>query len=155
MDLAHYFRQLLNYDAWANRKVIESFREVTNPPKRSIRLLAHVIAAEHVWLSRLRGKQQPFPVWPEFTLEQCTEQVDEVAGLWWSYFDGLPVVLTESVTYKNSKGESWTSTVCDILTHVFMHSTYHRGQIATNMREHGYTPAYTDFIHAVRQGLLE
>jgi uncharacterized damage-inducible protein DinB len=33
-----------------------------------------------------------------------------------------------------------------------MHSAYHRGQIASHMREQRYTPAYTDFIHAVRQG---
>jgi uncharacterized damage-inducible protein DinB len=33
-----------------------------------------------------------------------------------------------------------------------MHSAYHRGQIASHMREQGQAPAYTDFIHAVRQG---
>lgn len=36
-----------------------------------------------------------------------------------------------------------------------MHSTYHRGQIAAAMRKAGATPAYTDFIHAVRQGFVE
>jgi uncharacterized damage-inducible protein DinB len=36
-----------------------------------------------------------------------------------------------------------------------MHSTYHRGQIAAAMRQAGATPAYTDFIHAVRQGFVE
>jgi uncharacterized damage-inducible protein DinB len=36
-----------------------------------------------------------------------------------------------------------------------MHSAYHRGQIATQMRTAGYLPAYTDFIHGVRQRLVE
>jgi uncharacterized damage-inducible protein DinB len=36
-----------------------------------------------------------------------------------------------------------------------MHSAYHRGQIASLMRAGGGIPAYTDFIHAVRQGLIE
>jgi uncharacterized damage-inducible protein DinB len=41
------------------------------------------------------------------------------------------------------------------LTHVLLHSAYHRGQIASQMRGNGQTPAYTDFIHAVRQGLID
>jgi uncharacterized damage-inducible protein DinB len=36
-----------------------------------------------------------------------------------------------------------------------MHSAYHRGQIASLMRAGGSAPAYTDFIHAVRRGLIE
>ena len=43
----------------------------------------------------------------------------------------------------------------DILTHVLLHSAYHRGQIASQVRAGGEQPAYTDFIHAVRQGLIE
>ncbi len=66
-----------------------------------------------------------------------------------------PAGLLETVVYKNSKGEPWTSTVEDILTHVVLHSAYHRGQIASLMRAGGEQPAYTDFIHAVRQGLIE
>ena len=38
--------------------------------------------------------------------------------------------------------------------HVLMHSAYHRGQIALEMRAAGMEPAYTDFIQAVRQGLV-
>ncbi len=43
----------------------------------------------------------------------------------------------------------------DILTHVVLHSAYHRGQIASQVRSGGEQPAYTDFIHAARQGLIE
>jgi uncharacterized damage-inducible protein DinB len=39
--------------------------------------------------------------------------------------------------------------------HVLLHSVYHRGQIALQMRSSGAEPAYTDFIHSVRQGFLE
>jgi uncharacterized damage-inducible protein DinB len=59
------------------------------------------------------------------------------------------------VSYTNSKGELWTSTVEDILTHLVIHSAYHRGQIASDLRSAGREPAYTDYIHAVRQGLIE
>jgi uncharacterized damage-inducible protein DinB len=63
--------------------------------------------------------------------------------------------LEDGVAYRNTKGEFWTSTAGDILTHLVLHSSYHRGQIAAAIREAGGDPAYTDFIHAVRTGLVE
>ena len=63
--------------------------------------------------------------------------------------------LNEKIEYRNSKGEPWSSRVEDILTHVLFHSAYHRGQVALEMRAAGLEPAYTDFIHAVRQGFVE
>jgi uncharacterized damage-inducible protein DinB len=63
--------------------------------------------------------------------------------------------LSGKINYTNSKGEPWSNTVQDILTHVLLHSAYHRGQIASQVRAGGEQPAYTDFIHAVRQGLIE
>ena len=51
--------------------------------------------------------------------------------------------------------ERFRSSLHDILMHVIMHSAYHRGQIAADMRASGAEPVYTDFIHAVRQGLIK
>ena len=81
---------------------------------------------------------------------------DEMAGAWSEYLSKLaPGELSKTIEYRNSKGEPWTSRVEDVLTHVIMHSAYHRGQIAMEMRASGKEPAYTDFIHAVRQGIVE
>ena len=78
-----------------------------------------------------------------------------MARLWTEHLEKVDGNFFETISYKNSKGEPWSSTVLDILTHVIVHSAYHRGQIASHMRETGQTPAFTDFIHAVRQGLIE
>ena len=40
------------------------------------------------------------------------------------------------------------------LLHVVMHGAYHRGQIAAAIRAAGGEPAYTDFIHCIRQGFV-
>jgi uncharacterized damage-inducible protein DinB len=63
--------------------------------------------------------------------------------------------LTRKIQYTNSKGESYLNEVQDILMHVVMHSVYHRGQIASDVRSMGFQPAYTDFIHAVRHHFVE
>lgn len=155
MDLLQYYRQLASYDDWANREVISSFRS-SEPTAQALKLMAHIVAAEHLWLARMQQRASPLPVWPELTLEQCEEQERQISELWREYLgDDSPMVLERRVCYTNSKGEPWTNSVGDILTHVFMHSAYHRGQIAIDMRQAGHVPAYTDFIHGVRQGLVE
>jgi uncharacterized damage-inducible protein DinB len=154
-DLIHHFRRQFAYDAWANREVLTAIRGSRASAARSLQLLAHIVSAELLWLERLRQEAQSQPVWPEWNLEQCEARSADVAGLWQKYLEGLePDDLTRTASYKNSKGEPWTSTVEDVVTHVLLHSAYHRGQIASFMRANGDTPAYTDFIHAVRQGLI-
>jgi uncharacterized damage-inducible protein DinB len=156
MELAEHFRRQLEYDHWANREVFSSLKAVSGTPAGSVRLLAHVIAAEGLWLARMTQSPAPLPVWPELPLDDCGPQIAKSYSAFVKYFDGeLPFALDRDITYQNSKGESWTSRVDDILTHVFAHSAYHRGQIALLMRQAGYEPAYTDFIHGVRQGLVK
>jgi len=149
-------QRLFEYDDWANREISAALQNLENPPPRSVRLLAHIVSAERLRLERLRLQKQTYPVWPDFSLEQCKLEIEELPKLWKQYLVSLKEGgLSRSLTYKNSKGESWTSQKQDILMHVILHSAYHRGQIATDMRAAGFTPAYTDFIHALRQGLVE
>jgi len=117
--------------------------------------MAHIVAAEQLWLARILQRESPLPVWPQLSIDRCEQLVRELAQSWKDYLAAGSDLLEQTVAYKNSKGEPWTSALQDILTHVFMHSAYHRGQIAADMRQSGHTPAYTDFIHSVRQGLVE
>ena len=93
--------------------------------------------------------------WAEWTRDQCEAQGGKLPPLWKDYLKGMRAAgLSQQVSYLNSKGETWTNSVGDILTHVLLHSSYHRGQIATELRAAGLEPACTDFIHAVREGLI-
>jgi len=156
MELLEYLRRQFTYDEWANREVLSGLKAGPRPSVRPRQLLAHILSAERLWLERIRTQPQSLPVWPDFTLDQCGEQIADLARLWREFLGQIsPTGLSETVVYKNSKGEPWTSTVEDILTHVVLHSAYHRGQIASQVRAGGEQPAYTDFVHAVRQGLIE
>ncbi|HEV3306241.1 MAG TPA: DinB family protein [Candidatus Sulfotelmatobacter sp.] len=158
MDVLKHLQRQFDYDAWANGEVLAAIKasETGSDPRQSLKLLAHILSAERLWLERLRQIPQSLPVWPELTFENCQAQIIELAALWSEYLSQVSdALLSEEITYKNSKGESWTSSVQDVLTHVVMHSAYHRGQIASAMRAGGGTPASTDFIHAVRLGLIE
>ncbi len=155
MDFLAHLRRQFVYDGWANREVYAGLKRAAQPSARSLRLLAHILSAERLWLERIKQQPQSLPVWPESSLEQCAAQMEEIAELWHEYMEQLsPSQLADKVLYKNTRGEPWTSSVEQIATHVILHSAYHRGQIAAQMRAEGKEPAYTDFIHAARQGLL-
>ncbi len=160
MNLADYLRHQFAYNVWANRQVLSTIRANasanTGANDRSVELMAHILSAESLWLERLKQQPQSSPVWPKADLEQCERRAAEMARRWREYLEPITTGdLSETISYKNSKGEPWTNTIMDVLTHVVMHSAYHRGQIASHMRTSGQTPAYTDFIHAVRQGILK
>jgi uncharacterized damage-inducible protein DinB len=154
MDMMEYFRRMFTYDDWANREVLTGFAAAGAPPQRCLELMAHILSAERLWLERLLGQPQTLPVWPQFTAKECETQAAELPGLWRQYLDSLGDLET-MVAYRNTQGESWSSRVADVLTHVIMHSVYHRGQIATSMRIAGFQPANTDFIHSTRRGFVK
>ncbi len=144
------------FDSWANREALASLRDTESAPPKAAGILAHVLAAEWLWLDRLKPGSRSLEVWPGWTLDQCEQEESDVVDRWQDYLGALdPSELNRPVRYLNTKGEHWVNTVEDILTHVVLHSTHHRGQIAVLVRAAGGSPAYTDFIHAVRQGLVE
>jgi uncharacterized damage-inducible protein DinB len=167
VNVADYLKRQFVYDGWANREVLKVIGAAGGEPprpkndtwgtldgnRRSLQLMSHILAAERVWLERLKQVPQSVPVWPEPDLGQCEAEAGLLERQWLEYLKAV-ADLSQAVSYKNTKGELWSSSVGDVLTHVLMHSAYHRGQIASHMREQGMTPAYTDFIHAVRQGLI-
>jgi uncharacterized damage-inducible protein DinB len=155
MSMLEHLQRLFAYDRWSNQEVLSSLQSLPHPPQRSAERLAHILSAERLWLERMRMEDQSNPVWPQFTLERCKREISDLAALWKEYLASLGEAgLADTTIYKNTKGESFTSQKQDILLHVILHSAYHRGQIASDMRAAGFTPAYTDFIHAVRQGFV-
>jgi uncharacterized damage-inducible protein DinB len=169
MDISDFFR-MFEYDAWANRECIAAMKFMTKPASSDlVGRMAHILSAEKLWLERILGQPQSTPVWPTSTLDDCSALSEKIAESWRAFLKQFPsagsnsagsndvrrCTLSQNVKYRNSKGEPFSSRIEDILSHVLFHSAYHRGQIASQMRAAGFTPAYTDFIHAVREGFVE
>ncbi|HUR95950.1 MAG TPA: DinB family protein [Gemmatimonadales bacterium] len=149
------FRKMLEHDGWANVAALAALR-AGHAPEPARAWMAHLVASERLWLARLLEEPSAMPVWPDLDLDSCAAELTGLQAEWMRYLESIDGHgLNEGVAYRNSKGEFWTSTVGDILTHVVLHASYHRGQIASAIRAAGGTPAYTDFIHAVRTGLIE
>ena len=154
LNLTDNLRRQFAYDAWANREVLKAIRKNADENARSLQLMSHILAAEQVWLDRLLGVPQSVAVWPDADLARCDAESAKLERSWNEFLNSTRD-LGQTISYKNSKGEPWTSSILDVLTHVVTHSAHHRGQIASHMRAKGQTPAYTDFIHGARQRLFQ
>ena len=142
--------RLFRYEDWANREEVARLRTSSNPA--ALRLLGHIIGAQWLWYARLHRELPREAVWPELSLDDCERSLDLIGSFWSEYVAGAP--LDSTIQYVNSKGEPWESRVDDVLLHVLLHGAYHRGQIATVLRTGGEVPAYTDYIHCTRSGLI-
>jgi uncharacterized damage-inducible protein DinB len=144
-------RSLYDHLWWADDLVLGGLEAAGSPPPAAVELLAHVLAAELVWLDRLEGVAQSVPVWPEADLAHCRGLAETSRRRWAVFIAALEDGdLTRSVAYRNSAGKRFENTVEEILLHVALHGAYHRGQIARGLRRAGFEPVATDFIAFAR-----
>lgn len=143
-------RSLLEHMLWADDRVEAALLPHPTASPEALELYAHVLGAEQIWLARIRGGEQG-PVWPDPNpagLGELRRVVREgYAGLLATLEDGD---IDREVSYTNSAGLAFESTIGDILHHVFLHGAYHRGQVALLMRDVNREPAPTDYIAFVR-----
>jgi uncharacterized damage-inducible protein DinB len=143
---------MFRYAAWADRRTLEALRASLGAQSEAVPLFAHILAAEHVWLSRLELRDPRHPVWPSLTLDQCAALAAEIESGYAAYLDRLedaPPV--EAIRYRNSQGQEFVTPALDILTQVVTHGPYHRGQIAKIIARAGGTPLNTDYITFTRE----
>lgn len=154
-----YFLRLkreLAWDRWANEQFLRFLSDNPDSPERSVSLIGHIVATEWLWLGRIGVAERAVTPWPGLNVEQTASLAGDLVDVWNSFLEKVTSEeLARVVTYVNSKGEKFSSSVLDILTHVVTHSAYHRGQIATDLVAAGKKPPYTDYIHATRNGFIE
>lgn len=158
--LIERYRRWYDYERDCNAKVLASLRGVPESQRatdafgRATMLLAHLVAARQMWLFRLGATaERPREFFPEgVPLAELERRVGAIEAAWTSFLatlddDGLERV----VEYRSLEGDGYRGRVEDILTQLFGHAWYHRGQIATWLRSMGATPAVTDFVYWTRE----
>jgi uncharacterized damage-inducible protein DinB len=141
---------MFDHMAWADRRLVDLLSASPEAQQAAgvLRLLSHVLAAERVWLLRIRGENAAkAPIWPDWRMDQIAAAADANAE---QYREALADQSGRVVEYTNSKGTPFSTRLADILTHVALHGSYHRGQIAAALRAGGVEPINTDYITYVR-----
>lgn len=139
-----FFKDLFAYQRHYNQELLEllqSNKDVLS--QRTIPLFSHIINAHQIWNSRILGGDS-FGVNDVHQLEECARYDQD------NYLQSLKVLegrdLKENISYMNSKGNAFENTIRDVLFHVINHTTHHRGQIISDLRQSGVAPPATDYI---------
>lgn len=116
--------------------------------QKAVSLLAHIIAARFMWLHRFGITAEPVELFPaNASLNDLPSSLSRMNALWSQYLGTLSDAdLIKEFEYQSYEGPRFRSSIGDILTQLFGHSWYHRGQIAQLLRSIGAEPAVTDFV---------
>jgi len=149
---------LYRYNTWANRRVFDAvstlgqqeFTKDLGSSYPSVRdTLVHIVWGEWVWLQRWQGAS------PQAVFEPGDFPTCNAVRARWSEVEREQRVFLGAVTreqllsvvrYVNRKGETWEYPLWRQMCHVVNHSTYHRGQLATLLRQLGAQPVSTDLL---------
>ena len=156
--------KLYRYNRWANTQVLDFAAKLTpeqfvrdlQTSHRSVRgTLAHILAAEWIWLERWKGVSPTALLDPaDFpTVDSVRTRLSDVETECEKFIGGLTdQKLDEPLTYTNTRGEQWTYTHSQMLQHVANHSSYHRGQVVTLLRQLGAEVLPVDLLVFVDRG---
>lgn len=140
-----FFNQLLDYNFYCNKKLIELSSTTDEIPTKSVELFSHILNEHHIWNARILGKPSELDAWQMHAKEDWGDIHYENQR---STFD-----ITSNaddfelrIDYENSEGRLFTNTLQDILFHIINHSTNHRGQIMTDLRQHDIEPIALDYV---------
>ncbi len=155
--------QLVAFNRWANQCFLEALSQLPaeqygqdmHSSHGGIHgTLAHIIGAERGWLSRWQGKSDTGTA----AINQM-HSVAELQAFWEGVCDEMSQFLTSMDDQKlqetlstTARSGSHNASYAQMIQHVIDHSSYHRGQIVTMLRQLGVTPPSTGLIRFYRDG---
>ncbi len=164
MNNADRYRRWFEYEMDAHQKTIASLNAVSNELRslpayqKAVDLCAHILAARRLWLFRFGILQEPVTdIFPQHVdVKSLATIADAMHAVWRSYLEKLnDAELARVFEYQALDGKQFRNTIEDILTQLFGHSWYHRGQIAQLIRAMGAEPAITDFVYWCREAIAD
>jgi len=146
------------YNQWANAQVLDvaatltpaDFTRAVGGSFGSVQAtLTHIMWAEAMWLERWRTGASSAHLDPLAfpSVEALRVRWRRIADDQTAFVRALAdEQLARVVSYVNLKGETWAYPLWRQLYHALCHSSYHRGQVTTLLRQLGVRPVTTDFL---------
>lgn len=151
----------LRYTTWASARIVEAAAKLTpaelvhdwkSADKSVLGTLAHVYAADRVWLGRIYGNPPTRFLDPEVDVKMEVLQKEWPALLQrWQKWSNALQDGSASATYKDLQGKEQSTPLWQIVMHVVNHGTHHRGQAVAMIRGMGHTPPALDLIRFYRE----
>jgi uncharacterized damage-inducible protein DinB len=157
-------RSLYEFNYWAKARILDSLTSLT-PEQYALDLksshggiqgtLVHLVGAEEIWVRRWKGESPATFMKPADypTLQSISDRWDMVEHEIMGFCHMLKsdADIAKTVTYKDLKGNTYTMALAPLMQHLVNHSSYHRGQIVTMLRQSGIKPPATDLVAFYRE----
>jgi uncharacterized damage-inducible protein DinB len=149
---------LIEYDKWATNRILEAVSSI--PTDRYLEgfksshggihtTLVHIYSSDMIWYGRWTGS----PAATHVGKDEIPD-LSSLRGRWGTYQIDLDrflrnvddAKLVAPLSYKDLKGNPHSEPLFQQMQHLVNHSSYHRGQVVTMMRQIGATPTGTDLI---------
>jgi uncharacterized damage-inducible protein DinB len=152
------YSQLIAVKRWADRGLYEAVGlnlERLSPEESSImlRILDHMHTVDRIFQSHLRGLPHQFRAPRSESVPPLADLLDgmkEVDDWYQSYVDDLTTEeLQESIDFVFTSGKPARMERGEIILHVCLHGTYHRGNAGAVLKLKGLAPSrdsITDFL---------
>lgn len=152
-------KQQAAFNYWANQRLVDTLlalpegigaTETPSSFNTLLKTLLHIWDAESGWWQRLRLQERIELPGKIFTggLQDAAAGLLQQSKTWEEWVkQASPNALDHVIQFHTNKRELVKIRTCQLLLHVFNHSTYHRGQLITMLHQLGY-PAVpsTDFF---------
>ncbi len=137
-----------NYNYWANETLVKLIDKSITEEKLDTTIISsfpslrktvyHIWDAEHIWIKRLNGES--LLDWPSKSFNgKFSSGMDKMLLNSKSFIEFVERSSDEELsipfTYLNTEGKSFSNPIWEAVLHCMNHSTYHRGQVVTMMRQ--------------------
>ncbi|MEM7087844.1 MAG: DinB family protein [Bacteroidota bacterium] len=140
-----FFINKFEYNYHCNGQIIDQIeRSPSSYVERVQRLIGHTLNAQNIWNYRILGQPPTQMVWDTFGIERLHFLNEENHELSIDIVKNTP--LSHIISYADSKGDTYSNSVENILFHIINHSSYHRGQLVTTLKQNRVVPISTDYI---------
>ncbi len=150
--MKEYFIRLFEYDRYANQIMLDTIIKANNPEK-PVKFMAHLLAAQQVWLKRAKGLPGVVgALWPDWPADSLAPIIAENGQQWIDYLSELnPEDFEKTISYQDTRGNHWQNKLTDILAQLTNHGTHHRAQAGQHLILAGVEQLpVTDYIFFIR-----
>ncbi|MFC5451584.1 DinB family protein [Paenibacillus aestuarii] len=160
--MTHSALKMYDYHVWANGVIIDRLKELPQDIyQREIqsgfssvsKVLTHIYLVDYAWFEISSGKSmnEAMAFTNQLSAQVETKSIEEMKKIFldlserYKAFLNSQEDLEKSIVVDNPYAGVLETSISESVLHVVTHGSYHRGNIATMLRQMGYTSVMQDF----------
>jgi uncharacterized damage-inducible protein DinB len=159
-------KALVAFNTWADRRFFEAVGQLSAEQYHSDMhsshggihgTLLHIVETERIWLARWQKHPDPAAAVPRQVpaLADLRALWEQTSSDMHRFLDGLNDQKLQEVLTTTTLAGTFSTPYWQMIQHLVDHSSYHRGQIVTMLRQLGVTPPSTGLLRFYREAATQ